>query len=102
VLLQDEPGRYYLGTHETRAKDGYRTPLGGVEIKKNYVSVHVMPVYIHPEMLATLSDGLRKRMQGKSCFNFRQPDTALFAELTALIDRGVARFTESGRLTAGG
>lgn len=99
MLVQGEPGCYYLGAHETRAKDGYRTPLGGVEIKKSYGSVHVMPAYVHPELLETLSEELRRRMRGKSCFNFRTADPALLAELGELIDRGAARFADEGRLT---
>ena len=98
VVLHDSPGRYILATHEVRAKDGYRTWLGGVEIKKNYVSAHMMPVYAHPEMLDTISDGLRRRMQGKSCFNFKAEDPALFAELGALLDAGAERFRADGRL----
>ena len=98
VVLHDEPGRYYLGTHEVRAKDGYRTWLGGVEIKKRYVSAHLIPVYVHPELLANLSGPLRKRMRGKSCFNFARPDAALFDELRTLIDAGVAHFKRDGRL----
>lgn len=34
VVLRDEADRYYLGTHEVRAKDGYRTGFGGIEIGK--------------------------------------------------------------------
>ena len=98
VTLCDEPGRYYLGTHEVRAKDGYRTAFGGVEIKKNYVSAHVMPVYAHPDLLDGISAELRKRMQGKSCFNFRKLDETLLAELGELIERGTARFHADGRL----
>lgn len=98
VVLSDEPGKYILGTHEVRAKDGYRTWLGGVEIKKGYVSAHLMPVYTHPEMLDGLSEALLKRMQGKSCFNFKRPDAALQKELKALIDAGVKRFKADGRL----
>ena len=98
VVLRDEPGRYYLGTHEVREKDGYRTGFGGTEIGKRYVSVHLIPVYVHPEMLATISPALRRRMQGKSCFNFRTEDEALFAELQALIDLGAAQFASDGRL----
>lgn len=98
VVLHDTPGKYYLGTHEVRAKDGYRTWFGGVEIKKNYVSAHLIPVYAHPDMLDDLSDTLRKRMQGKSCFNFKQIDEALFAELDAVVRVGIARFRADGRL----
>ena len=100
VVLHDEPGRYTLGTHEVRAKDGYRTWLGGVEIKKNYVSAHLIPVYAYPDLLDGSGPELRKRMQGKSCFNFKAPDPALMAELETLIDAGVARFQQDGRLGA--
>ena len=98
VVLHDEPGRYYLGTHEVRAKDGYRTWLGGVEIKKSYVSAHLIPVYVHPDLLDCVSADLRRRMQGKSCFNFKKADPTLFDELSGLLARGVARFQEEGRL----
>lgn len=98
VVTADEPGRYYLGTQQVRAKDGYRTMFGGVEIKKAAVSVHVMPVYAHPDLLDGVSEALRKRMQGKSCFNFKAVDEPLFAELAALIARGVDRFRAAGRL----
>ena len=98
VVMQDEPHRYYLGTHEVRAKDGYRTWLGGVEVKKNHVSAHLIPVYVHPELLDRASEALKKRMQGKSCFNFKKMDDELLAELEALVDRGVAAFEADGKL----
>lgn len=98
VVLHDEPHRYYLGSREVRAKDGYRTWFGGVEIKKNYVSAHLIPVYAHPDMLDDADPALRKRMQGKSCFNFKKRDDAAIDSLAALIDAGAARFREDGRL----
>lgn len=98
VVGVDEPGRYFLGTHEVRAKDGYRTAFGGVEVKKNYVSAHLLPVYVHPDLLDGVSDALRKRMQGKSCFNFKRADEELFAELGRLIDAGAERFAADGRI----
>lgn len=101
VVLHDEPARYHLGTHEVRRRDGYRTGFGGVEIRKSYVSVHLIPVYAHPDMLDGVSDALRARMQGKSCFNFRREDPDLLGELRALIDHGVSRFVADGRLADG-
>ena len=98
VVVRDEAECYYLGTHEVRAKDGYRTGFGGTEIGKRYVSVHLMPVYVHPTMLDGISPELRRRMQGKSCFNFRTVDEPLFTELEALIDAGAAQFVRDGRL----
>lgn len=98
VVTQDTDTRYYLGSHEVRDKDGYRTGFGGAEIKKNYVSAHLMPVYIYPGMLDTISDGLKKRMQGKSCFNFKKHDPVLFSELESLIAASIARYKEDARL----
>jgi hypothetical protein len=41
-----------------------------------------------------LSPGLRKRMQGKTCFNFTAIDPAHVKELTALTKKSVARFNK--------
>lgn len=95
----DKPGAYYLDTHEVRAKDGYRTVFGGVEIKKNYVSAHLFPVYTDPKLLDAISEKLRKRMQGKSCFNFKKIDDPLLAELNRLIDTGAELYKAQGRLS---
>ena len=65
--------------------------FGAVQVMKNYVSFHLFPVYMFPDLLGGISDGLRARMQGKSCFNFRAPDEALFRELAALTKTGLAR-----------
>jgi hypothetical protein len=65
--------------------------FGSVQIKKNYVSYHLMPVYIFPDLLKDMSPELKKRMQGKSCFNFKSSDPALFAELAELTKRCVER-----------
>jgi hypothetical protein len=58
--------------------------IGAVLIKKNYVSYHLMPVYMFPNLLEGLSASLKKHMQGKSCFNFTREDESLFAELKQL------------------
>jgi hypothetical protein len=63
-------------------------------VMKNYVSFHLMPVYAFPELLKTASPELRKRMQGKSCFNFKEPEPALFAELKSLTKAGYDRFVK--------
>jgi hypothetical protein len=70
--------------------------FGGVQIKKNYVSYHLMPVYACPDLLESISPELKKRMQGKSCFNFKTVDKALFKELGALTKEGYQRFKKEG------
>jgi hypothetical protein len=49
-----------------------------------------------------MSPALRRRMQGKSCFNFRQVDPDLRAELAALVRRCAVRFASDGRLKPAG
>lgn len=68
--------------------------LGSVQIKKNYVSFYLMPVYMFPELLQGISPNLKKRMQGKSCFNFAEADEKLFKELALLTKKGFAKFKQ--------
>lgn len=67
------------------------TWFGGVRRGNQYVSYYLMPVYVEPSMLDDVSPQLRKRMQGKSCFNFRSIDDELFGELERLTKRGYER-----------
>jgi hypothetical protein len=70
--------------------------FGGVRHGKSYVSVYLMPVYTNPELLSPISDRLRKRMQGKSCFNFNQPEPDLFADLALLVHAGFKNYVARG------
>ena len=45
--------------------------FGSVRLGKAYVSFHLMPLYMCPELNRTLSPALKKRKQGKTCFNFK-------------------------------
>jgi hypothetical protein len=99
VTKADEPEHLYL--------DAPTSPLypkglffGAVKIGKRYVSFHLMPVYVHPELLDGISPELRKRMQGKSCFNFTKPDEALFAELADLTRAGFEAYRRDGTIPA--
>ncbi|MCI0583791.1 MAG: hypothetical protein L0227_13045 [Chloroflexi bacterium] len=65
--------------------------VAGTRIGKRYVSFHLMSVYTDPELIASMSPVLRRRMQGKSCFNFTKMDESLFAELERVTERGIAR-----------
>jgi hypothetical protein len=76
-------------------------PFGGVQVRRDYVSFHLLPVYSHPELLSGISDALRKRMHGKSCFNFIRPESELFVELSALIDKGFELYERLGWVRSG-
>ena len=92
VVVVDKPGKYYLSTKTSRTVSGAAIWFGGAEIKKNYVSFHLIPVYAAPALLKGLSPSLRKRMQGKSCFNFTAIEPAHVAELEALTKKGFDGF----------
>jgi len=82
-VQNDKSDNYYLNTPITQSNKKAEF-FGAVQIKKSYVAFHLMPVYYHPEMLDNTSQELKKRMQGKSCFNFKEMDDNLFAELNTL------------------
>ncbi len=86
-VIADTNENYCLnaGYDEKRKVDIY---FGAVQIKKNYVSFHLMPVYVNPALLEGISPELKKRMQGKSCFNFKAPDKILLTELSMLTKNG--------------
>lgn len=89
AVVTDAPGSLVLHAPiPNPLKPKERMWFGAIQIKKNYVSYHLMPVYSHRELRERVSPGLAKRMQGKSCFNFSKPDAALFDELERLTAEG--------------
>jgi hypothetical protein len=83
---------------DTKHLDKSKKPLffGAVQIKKSFVSYHLMPIYLKPELLSGVSPELKSRMQGKSCFNFTQVDKALFKELATLTKAAFKSYKDSG------
>lgn len=105
VVTKDTPEWLYLDTH-TKAPNG-KDPLffAGVRSGKAYASYYLMPVYASPELLEGISPALRKRMQGKSCFNFphaKAADPELLAELRDLTRACFDRWQREGRVGRAG
>ncbi len=93
LLVQvDEPGNYQLCSRSMTDRTGRPLFVAAVQTKKNYVSYHLMPVYAVPELLKKLTPELKKRMQGKSCFNFKTIEPAQAKELAVLTKDGIAAF----------
>lgn len=88
-IKADAPGNLYVELAPATLKDKPQF-FAAVQVKKSYVSYHLMPVYEHPALLDGVSAALRKKMQGKSCFNFTMNEPALFEELDALTGRCAA------------
>ncbi len=86
TIRTDERGHLYveLAPVTARAKTRF---FGAVQVRKSYVSYHLMPVYENPALLEGVASGLLRRMQGRSCFNFTTVDASVLGELDALTGR---------------
>jgi len=96
-VTADTREKYYL---ETRSPSYSGKPLffGAVIRGRAYVSFHLMPLYWDASLAKGISAGLKKRMQGKSCFNFLAPDAGLTRELGKLTSRGFALYKRKNLL----
>ena len=105
-VSEDSTGHYGLeappGPATLRAWGGTlrraRIPVAWVEVRKAYVSYHLMGV-ASPEVRAIISKQLAARQQGKTCFNFKVIDDALFSELADVTRRGLEAFRKAGFIT---
>jgi hypothetical protein len=75
--------------------------FGAVLLKKSAVTYHIFSLYFNPAMQAAVPAELLKRKQGKTCFNFQQPDPDLFARLDELTALGRQNFERHGLLKPG-
>jgi hypothetical protein len=74
---------------------GHPMFFASIRLGKAYVSFHLLPLYMNKSLSCTISPALKKRMQGKACFNFKTvPDAALLAELKRLTHAGFKSFDD--------
>ena len=93
TVKTDTSDNYYLnGPYSERWKK--ELYFGSAQIKKNYVSFYLMPVYMYPELLKDISPELKRHMQGKSCFNFKNVEPDLIRELDDLTRKVVEKFKQ--------
>src|SRR5262245_61605422 len=84
IVQVDTSTEYQLASPTHTDRIGRPLFVAAVQIRKTYVTYHLIPVYAVPSLLTGMSAGLKKRMQGKACFNFSAVDEALVRELTTL------------------
>ena len=92
-VVRDKPGDYYLDTH-TVGKNRKPIMFAAIRVGKAYVSYHFMPVYF--DVIKGMSPALKKRMQGKACFNFTKPDPELLPELGRVTRQGYEAWRKIG------
>jgi hypothetical protein len=90
-------GYYYVESLEPTYKN---RPMffAGVKAGKNYISYHLLPVYMNPKLNQAIPPELKKRMQGKACFNFTVIDPPVFKQLRALTQTAYKDFKDRGWL----
>ena len=70
--------------------------FGSVRLGKAYVSFHLVPLYMCPVLATRIPPALKKRMQGKACFNFKaNPEPELVAALTRLTEAAFQQWSET-------
>lgn len=84
VVTDDRATAFTMKTPWIEARTKEPAWFGWIAIKKSYVSYHLMPLYTLPDLVAAVPPKLEPRRQGKTCFNFKKSDPALFADLAEL------------------
>jgi hypothetical protein len=92
VVKADSPEVYTLLTKTASPFPQHKgNPMwfGEVRMGKAYASIHLMPLYMNDKLTSMISPALKKRMQGKTCFNFKDvPEPELLQELDTLASAG--------------
>jgi hypothetical protein len=96
-VATDDSEQLYINTRRLDA-GGKPVFFAMVKLGPKKVAFHLMPVYCEPGLLSDISDPLRKRMQGKSCFNFTKIDEAMFDELGSLCRKGFDDYQKNGKI----
>jgi hypothetical protein len=84
MSVEADTGVKYCLNAPGAAPNGKPLFFGAVIAGKAYVSYHLMPLYLNTGIMKTIPPELRKRMQGKTCFNFTRVDERMFRELAAV------------------
>jgi hypothetical protein len=104
TIAEDTPDRFCLEAAPgpaTVAAWGGKTrrptiPVAWVERRSAYVGYHLMGLNGNAPVVARLSAALRARLEGKSCFHFRQSDAALWPELGQVTEDSIAALHRGG------
>jgi hypothetical protein len=72
-----------------------RIPVAWVEVGRAYVSYHLMGI-ANPAVQSDMSNELKARMQGKTCFNFTSLDEDALKEIDRVTSSSIAAFKKAG------
>ena len=94
LVTADTPTDFTVASRDKTDRTGRPLFIAGVQIRKSYVTYHLLPIYMNPALMKSVPPLLKKRMQGKACFNFSTLDPARVNELSALTKTAIAKFRD--------
>jgi len=92
LVTSDTPTDFVVAHPARTDRSGRPLFVAAVQVRKRYVSYHLLPIYMMPALLNNVSPDLRKRLQGKGCFNFTAITPAQQRELSKLTGSGITGF----------
>lgn len=95
ICKENDSESYYLDTAH-KMKNKKICFLGRFKKRKKYISYYLMPVYMEPRLLDGMSKRLKKRMHGKSCFNFKDINEIPLQELKEFTEKGFNFYQSNG------
>jgi hypothetical protein len=100
VVVTDGPTDFTVSS-PALGPNGKPMWFGCVKMNKSAVTYHFMPLYFNPRLQSVVPPKLLARKQGKTCFNFKRPDEALFAQIEELTRMGRQQWQRQGFLEPG-
>ena len=91
-VCEERKGVYQISLTTRTDRTGRPLFVASANVNKNYVSYHLMPLYMNPALKDVIPPALKKRLQGKACFNFTAVDAATLKELASLTRKGIDSF----------
>lgn len=89
VVTEESPTSLTLKTTWPEVRTGEPAWFGWIAVKKGYVAYHLMALYSLPALNDLVPEGLARRRQGKTCFNVKTADEAVFEDLRTLTEAAV-------------
>ncbi len=97
VVVTDRPGDYELATR-TLGANGKPLFFGGVRTSRSHTTFYLAALAGSPELLESISEPLRRRLEGNASFVFKTLEPGLFEELSALTARCLEAWKTAGKL----
>lgn len=95
VIRSDSATLFEIDTRRLQP-NGKSMPFGAIRIRREYVSYHLTPILVSPQLLAEVSKYLRSHIRDEATFAFTRIDESLFREVAAVTKMAYESFKQRG------